>query len=229
MHKKKAIILFSGGLDSTTCVAIAKAEGFDCYALSINYGQKHNVEIEFAKEIAAKSSNLIEHRVINLPDIGAFGGSALTDASLDVPDYQVSTAVPITYVPARNTLFLTLALAWGEVIGAHDIFYGANCIDYSNYPDCRPEYIEAFEKLADLATKAGVNSTAPKFKVHAPLLLLNKAQIIKLGMKLGVNYEATLSCYRAGKEGLACGTCDSCVFRKQGFIDAGVTDPTRYL
>lgn len=229
MAKKKAVVLFSGGLDSTTCIALANADGFDCYALTIHYGQKHNVEVEFAKAIAAENENIIEHRVIYLPDIGAFGGSALTDATMHVPDYNGSTEIPTTYVPARNTIFLSLALAWAEVIGANDIFFGANCIDYSQYPDCRPDYIDAFEKLADLATKAGVSSDRPRFKIHAPLLTLNKAQIIQLGMSLGIDYSRTISCYRANDKGAACGTCDSCAYRKRGFTEAGLQDPTRYI
>lgn len=230
MTKKKAVILFSGGLDSTTCLAIAKDAGFECYALTIHYGQKHNVEVDFAKDYAAKSKDLVEHRVIFLPDIGGFGGSALTDDNLAVPNYEASsTEIPITYLPARNTIFLSLALSWAEVIGANDIYYGANCVDYSLYPDCRPDYIQAFEKVANLATKVGVESAKPVFKIHSPLLLLNKAQIIQLGTKLGVDYAHTISCYRANKEGLACGTCDSCTFRKVGFKEAGVQDPTRYL
>lgn len=223
---KKAIILFSGGLDSTTCLAQARADGFECYALSFSYGQKHNVEIEYAKKLAQQFA-VTEHRIISNP-IGDFGGSSLTDPDMAIPDYSGTNEIPDTYVPARNTIFLAMALSWGEVIGAHDIYFGANCIDYSHYPDCRPEYLEAFEKLATLATKVGVEG-GPKFKVHAPLLHLNKAGIIRLGLNLGVDYGKTISCYRANSAGQSCGTCDCCTHRKRGFAEAGVADPTVYI
>jgi 7-cyano-7-deazaguanine synthase len=222
MQKKKAVILFSGGLDSTTCLAIAKSQGFECYALSFSYGQKHSAELEAAKRIV-KAMHVVEHKIVSLD----LGGSALTDADKDIPDYKGDGAIPITYVPARNTVFLSVALGWAEVLGAFDIFFGANALDYSGYPDCRPAYIEAFEKLADLATKAGVEGA--HYKVHAPLLHLTKADIIKEGIRLGVDYGITVSCYRADSAGCACGNCDSCTYRKKGFVAAGVVDPTKYL
>lgn len=223
--QKKAVVLFSGGLDSTTCLAVAKSEGYAVHALSFNYGQKHAVEIEHAKAIAT-SYNVVEHRVLTLP-LGEMGGSSLTDASAVVPDYIDSTDVPSTYVPARNTIFLSYALGIAEVIGAQDIFIGANEIDYSGYPDCRPDYLAAFETVANLATKAGRSGN--HFHIHAPLLQLNKAGIIQLGIKHGVDYQPTVSCYRANSQGQACGKCDSCVYRKKGFADAGIEDPTLYI
>lgn len=223
--QKKAIVLFSGGLDSTTCLAIAKAEGFECYALSFSYGQKHHAEIEHAKSLASKMG-VIEHKILQLP-IGELGGSSLTDQSMLVSDYQASTGVPNTYVPARNTIFLSFALAWGEVRGVYDIYFGANHVDYSNYPDCRPAYLEAFEKLAMLATKAGIEQ-APKFTIHVPLLHKNKAEIIQEGTRLNVNYAQTISCYRADADGRACGKCDSCHYRQKGFAEANLPDPTIY-
>jgi 7-cyano-7-deazaguanine synthase len=226
---KKAIVLFSGGLDSTTCLALAKSQDFSCYALSFVYGQKHGVEIQRAKEIAAKYG-VLEHKILSLP-IGELGGSSLTDANMHVKDYQddqeKSSAIPNTYVPARNTIFLSFALAWGEVLGASDIFFGANFMDYSGYPDCRPDYLQAFEKLAKLATKTGMEENQG-FKIHVPLLYLGKAEIISEGIGLGIDYSETVSCYRADELGRACGKCDSCTFRKQGFVKAGVPDPTRY-
>jgi 7-cyano-7-deazaguanine synthase len=222
---KNAIILFSGGLDSTTCLAIAKEQGFACYALSFSYGQKHSIELEQAKKIS-RLVGVVEHRILTLP-IGEYGGSALTDASINVPDHGDVSNIPSTYVPARNTIFLSFALSWGEVIGAHDIFIGANCVDYSNYPDCRPDYLQAFEKLANLATKVGQEENQA-FKVHAPLLHLNKAQIILEGLRLGVDYGETISCYRADAQGHACGSCDSCIYRIKGFAEAGIKDPTIY-
>jgi 7-cyano-7-deazaguanine synthase len=221
---KKAIILFSGGLDSTTCLAIAKRQGFQCYTLSFSYGQKHQVEVERARELAAKYG-VVEHKVLMLP-IGDLGGSSLTDKQLEVADYQADQSIPATYVPARNTIFLSFALAFGEVIGAQDIFIGANHIDYSGYPDCRPDYLKAFEDMAGLATKAGREGV--RFNIHAPLLSLNKADIIREGSRLGVDYGLTISCYRANAKGEACGSCDSCTFRKIGFIEAGIPDPTPY-
>lgn len=223
--QKKAVILFSGGLDSTTCLAIAKARGFACYALSFDYGQKHHVELEGAKKIT-KKSGVVEHKIIPLA-LGQLGGSSLTDKDVEVLDYQGDDAIPSTYVPARNTVFLAIALGWAEVLGAFDIFIGANNVDYSGYPDCRPEYLKAFETLANLATKAGVEGE--HFYIHAPLLHLKKGEIIKQGIELGVDYGMTISCYRADAQGRACGTCDSCTFRKKGFRDAGVVDPTLYI
>lgn len=222
---KKAIILFSGGLDSTTCLAMAREQGFSCYALSFAYGQKHSVEIQTAKKIASLMG-VVEHRVLNLP-IGDYGGSALTDNTMTVPDFHESDDIPSTYVPARNTIFLSFALSWGEVLGAHDIFFGANCVDYSKYPDCRPEYVRAFEHLAALATKTGVES-GPEFRIHTPLLHLNKAAIIREGLRLGIDYAQTISCYRADVHGRACGSCDSCAYRKKGFAEAEFADPTLY-
>lgn len=223
--KKKAVVLFSGGLDSTTCLALAKSENYDCYALSFHYGQKHNVELESAKRIASFFN--VTHKIISIP-ISDFGHSALTDSSLEVPDFTGKTEIPITYVPARNTIFLSFALAWAEVLNANDIFIGVSSVDYSGYPDCRPEFIAAFEHLANLATKSGVESTSG-IKIHAPLSTLSKAETVQLGLKLGVDYSMTVSCYKATPEGLACGQCDSCTLRKKGFMDANVTDVTNYL
>ncbi|MFA5959043.1 MAG: 7-cyano-7-deazaguanine synthase QueC [Tatlockia sp.] len=221
---KKAIVLLSGGLDSTTCLAIAKEEGFACYGLSFSYGQRHRSELDAAKRIAAHYA--IPHRIISIEQ-EQFSGSALTDASIEVPDYNNSTAIPITYVPARNTLFLSYALGYAEVVGASAIFIGVSAVDYSNYPDCRPEFISAFQTLANLATKAGVEGES--LTVHAPLLYLSKAQTIDKGCSLGVDYALTVSCYQASPEGLACGRCDSCAFRRQGFLAKGLKDPTRYM
>lgn len=223
--QKKAIILFSGGLDSTTCLAMAKAEGYACYALSFAYGQKHDIEIGYAKKIASEFG-VIEHKIIQLP-LDEIRGSTLTDETLSVPDYLGDGYIPSTYVPARNTIFLSFALAWGEVIEVQDIFLGANYIDYSGYPDCRPEYLQAFEKMADLATKVGTLG-GPRFKIHAPLLHMSKADIIREGLRLGIDYSKTVSCYRADNKGRACGRCDSCTYRKKGFAEAGVSDPTQY-
>lgn len=224
MHIKKAIVLLSGGLDSTTCLAYAKAQGFLCYALSFNYNQRHSAEIEAAKKIAAYFN--AEHRVFEL-DMGQFGGSALTDTTMHVPDYVEGAAqVPTTYVPARNTIFLSVALAWAEALMARDIFIGVSQVDYSGYPDCRPEFIQAFQQLARLATKAGIEGHSTQ--VHAPLVYLSKAETIALGHSLGVDYTMTVSCYRAGPKGAACGSCDSCVLRKKGFREAGVDDFTLY-
>ena len=219
----KAIVLVSGGLDSTTTLAIAKKLGFECYALSFDYGQRHITELPAASRIA-KSFDVKDHKVINI-DLRQIGGSALTDESIGIPE-SPSKGIPITYVPARNTLFLSYALAWAEVLNANDIFIGVNSIDYSGYPDCRPEYINAYENLATLATKAGVEGT--KFKIHAPLIDLSKADIIKKGIALNVDYAQTVSCYQADKQGYACGVCDSCRFRKEGFEGAKINDPTRY-
>lgn len=220
---KKAVILFSGGLDSTTCLALAKSQGFDCYALSFHYGQRHSTELNAAKRIAAHFG--ATHKIIDLP-ISQFGGSALTDSNLDVPEYNGSTDIPITYVPARNTIFLSFALAWAEVLHANDIFIGVSSVDFSGYPDCRPEFLQAFQKLANLATKVGVEEG--NIRLQAPLSLLSKAATIDLGIKLGVDYQMTVSCYKADDEGRACGKCDSCALRKKGFADANMTDPTLY-
>ncbi|MCW8879611.1 MAG: 7-cyano-7-deazaguanine synthase QueC [Kangiellaceae bacterium] len=220
---KKAIILLSGGLDSSTCLAIAKNEGYDCYALSFSYGQKHSSELEAAKRIA-NNSEIKLHKVIDL-DLGSFGGSALTDEGIDVPTGGTE-GIPVTYVPARNTVFLSIALAWAEVLEADAIFAGVNAVDYSGYPDCRPEYIDAFQKMADLATKAGIEGKG--VKLVTPLIDLTKVEIIKKGCELGVDYSQTISCYQADGEGNACGECDSCLIRKKAFEDAGVSDPTLY-
>ena len=222
-NSKKAIILLSGGLDSATTLAIAKKLGFDCYALSFNYKQRHMSELNAARNVA-KKLKLTEHKIIEI-DLTQIGGSALTDSKIDVPN-SPTKGIPITYVPARNTMFLSYALAWAEVIGSSDIFIGVNAVDYSGYPDCRPEYIEAYEKLAALATKAGVEGVG--FKIHAPLIKLSKSEIIKEGLALGVDFSQTVSCYQANDMGFACGLCDSCMFRKEGFDSAGVSDPTKY-
>lgn len=221
---KKAVVLLSGGLDSSTCLAIAKNEGYACYALSFSYGQKQSAELLAAKKIA-QSFNVSAHHIFELP-IGQFGGSALTDKDIDVPDYQHSADIPNTYVPARNTVFLSIALAWAEALGAEAIFIGASSVDYSGYPDCRPEYFAAYQHLADLATKSGVNHKS--ITIRTPLLHLTKAETIAKGHALLVDYSLTISCYRANNEGLACGKCDSCHYRKKGFEEAGVNDPTRY-
>lgn len=223
--KPKAVLLLSGGLDSTTCLGLAKQEGFCCYTLNIDYGQKHRVEIKNAEKIA----NLLgaeAHRTIVISLGELWGKSALTDKNFAVPDHVDGQDIPITYVPARNTIFLSLALGWAEVLGAQDIFIGANAVDYSNYPDCRPAFIHAFEAVANVATKTGTEGQ--KFHIHAPLLNLSKAQIIQMGIALGIDYSQTVSCYRADEKGRACGTCDSCAVRKKGFREAGVVDPTRY-
>lgn len=220
---KKAIILFSGGLDSTTCLAIAQSLGYDCYALSFSYGQKHSSELEAAKKIANNSAVKL-HKIIDL-DLGSFGGSALTDDNIAVPEDD-SEGIPVTYVPARNTVFFSVALAWAEVLEADVIFAGVNAVDYSGYPDCRPEYIEAFQQMADLATKAGIEGRGVKIKT--PLINLSKVEIIQKGHALGVDYSKTVSCYQADESGAACGRCDSCKIRKKAFESAGVEDPTIY-
>jgi len=218
-----AVVLVSGGLDSATVLAVARNEGYQCHALSFDYGQRHRVELEAAARVASVLG-AVEHRMLRLP-IGDLGGSALTDQSIAVPK-QPGTGIPVTYVPARNTIFLAMALAWAEVLGAPHIYIGANAVDYSGYPDCRPAFIEAFEHLANLATKAGVEGRS--LRVHAPLISLSKAEIIRLGSGLGVDYGPTLSCYDPDEQGRACGACDSCRLRALGFAEAGVPDPTRY-
>ena len=222
---KKAIILCSGGLDSSTVLAIAKDQGYECYCLSFDYGQRHRAEL-LASAAIAQTMGAKEHRVAKL-DLSAFGGSALTDMGLDVPEGEQNTGgIPITYVPARNTVFLSYAMAWAEVLEANDIFIGVNAVDYSGYPDCRPEFIAAFENMANLATKTAVEGN--KLSIQAPLMSLSKAEIIKQGLALGVDYSSTVSCYQADAKGLACGKCESCRLRQQGFADAGAKDSTRY-
>lgn len=220
---KKAVILFSGGLDSTTCLALAQSQGYECFPLSFAYGQRHSVELEAAKRIAHHLA--VVHKIVQI-DTGLFSGSALTDKDIDVPTFQEGEDIPVTYVPARNTIFLSIALAYAEAIGARDIFIGASSIDYSHYPDCRPEFIQAFQALANVATKAGVSGDL--FTIHAPLQYLSKVQTIELGCQLGVDYSMTVSCYQANEQGAACGHCDSCTFRKRGFAGALVLDPTSY-
>ena len=219
-----AVVLVSGGLDSATCLAIARAEGFRCHALSFAYGQRHGAELAAAARVA-RSLGAEQHRVMHI-DLAAFGGSALTDTSIAVPE-QATAGIPVTYVPARNTVFLSLALAWAEVLGASDIFIGVNAVDYSGYPDCRPEFIEAFEQMANLATRAGVEG-ATRIRIRTPLIDLSKSEIIGRGIGLGVDFADTVSCYQAAEDGAACGRCDSCRLRREGFRAAGVPDPTRY-
>lgn len=226
MAGNRIVVLFSGGMDSATTLAWAKAEGFYCYALSFDYGQRHAYELIAARQIA-QQFEVIEHKIIQC-NLGLFGGSALTDAAISVPSYQPQKGIPVTYVPARNTLFLSMALAWAEVLGAWDIAIGVNAVDYSGYPDCRPQFISTFELLANLATKAGVEGRG-RFYIHAPLLTMTKAEIIGLGVRLGVDYSQTVSCYNAGDQGEACGYCDACHLRRKGFESAGVVDPTRYV
>ena len=221
---KKAVILLSGGLDSATVLAIAKSQGFDCYCLSLDYHQRHVAELEAARILALRLG-AAEHKTVNL-DLSLFGGSALTDDKIAVPESETQ-GIPVTYVPARNTIMLSLALAWAEVLEAQDIFIGVNALDYSGYPDCRGEYVQAFQEMANLATKSAVEGK--KITVHAPLIDLTKAQIIALGTSLGVPYSDTVSCYQANKNGLACGLCDSCRLRREGFAKAGLPDPTRYV
>jgi 7-cyano-7-deazaguanine synthase len=227
-RKPRAVVLLSGGLDSATTLAIARSEGFECYALSFRYGQRHQVETE-AAAIIAKHLDAARHVVADI-DLRQFGGSALTD-QIEVPKdrsaEKIGRGIPITYVPARNTIFLSFALAWAEVLGANDIFIGVNAIDYSGYPDCRPEYIEAYEKMANLATKAGVEGKM-RLRIHTPLIQLSKAQIIEKGLALGVDYSLTRSCYDPDHQGRACGRCDSCQLRLKGFREAGQTDPAPY-
>ncbi|WP_222911328.1 7-cyano-7-deazaguanine synthase QueC [Pseudomonas sp. DNDY-54] len=220
---KKAVVLLSGGLDSATVVAMARAEGYACYAMSFDYGQRHHAELRAAQRVAYQLS-VVEHKTIAM-DLGGIGGSALTDSSIAVPETP-GDGIPSTYVPARNALFLSLALGWAEVLGARDIFIGVNAVDFSGYPDCRPEFVAAFERMANLATKAGIEGRG--FTIHAPLQALSKAEIIHAGVRLGVNYAETVSCYQADEDGRACGKCDSCRLRAKGFEQAGIADPTRY-
>ena len=222
--QRKAVILVSGGLDSTTVLAMARSQGYACYTLSFDYGQRHRAELVAAERASAALGD-VEHKVVRL-NLDSIGGSALTDTAIAVPEEETE-GIPITYVPARNTVFLSIALGWAEVLEAHDIFIGVNAVDYSGYPDCRPAFIEAFETTANLATRAGVEGQ--KISIHTPLIDLTKGEIIRTGMDLGVDYGLTVSCYQATEDGLACGRCDSCRLRRQGFIDAGVEDTTRYL
>lgn len=222
---KKSIVLLSGGLDSTTCLAFAASQGYECYALSFDYGQKHNVELEKAKKIAEKF-NVKKHEVFKL-DIAKLGNSALTDKNIDIPEYKENNGIPLTYVPARNTIMLSIALGWAEILEVEAIFIGVSAVDYSGYPDCRSAYIKAFNEMANLATKKGIEGN--KISIETPLIHLSKADTIKLGISLGVDYSETVSCYKATEEGLACGRCDSCYLRKKGFVDAGLSDPTNYI
>ncbi len=224
MSEKRAVVLISGGLDSTTVLAIARQEGFSCFALSFDYGQKHRAELIAAERIA-QSLEATMHKQIAL-DLSTIGGSALTDEAIAVPE-DSPAGIPVTYVPARNTVFLSVALGWAEVLEAEAIFIGVNAVDYSGYPDCRPEYIKAFQDMANLATKVGIEGGS--LKIHTPLIDLTKAEIIQAGRRLGVDYSLTVSCYQADGQGRACGRCDSCRLRRQGFSDAGVPDPTRYV
>lgn len=220
---REAVVLVSGGLDSATCLAIARSQGFDCYALSFDYGQRHQVELTAAMNVV-NQVGAVEHKVMQL-DLSLFSGSALTDASVQVPQHPTE-GIPVTYVPARNTIFLSLALGWAEVLNVQDIFIGVNAVDYSGYPDCRPEFIAAFEKMAQLATKQGVEGNP--FKINTPLINLTKSEIIQKGIALNVDYSLTISCYDPDEQGKACGKCDSCRLRAAGFKDANVSDPTRY-
>jgi len=224
--QKRAVILVSGGLDSTTVLAMAKEQGFECYTIGFDYGQRHRSELAAAAH-TSKSLGAIEHKVVKL-DLRSIGGSALTDDSIDVPEQEGEgvDVIPVTYVPARNTVFLSIALGWAEVLGAHDIFIGVNAVDYSGYPDCRPEYINAYETMANLATRMGVEGEA--LRIQTPLMSLSKAEISREGSRLGVDYSQTVSCYQANDKGEACGLCDSCRLRRVGFQEAGLEDPTRY-
>ena len=222
-NTSSAVVLLSGGLDSATTLAIARSQGFHCYALSVDYGQRHSAELEAAKRVA-QALGAREHRIMHV-DLAGIGGSALTDPTIAVPE-QPTAGIPVTYVPARNTIMLSLALAWAEVLDAQDIFIGVNAIDYSGYPDCRPEYIAAFQRLATLATRAGVEGRP--CRIHTPLIAWSKAEIIREGVRLGVDYRLTVSCYQADEQGRACGRCDSCRLRRAGFEAAGVPDSTRY-
>ncbi len=221
---KRAVVLVSGGLDSTTVLAMARSQGFTCHTLSFDYGQRHRAELYAAQRLANLFGD-VEHKVVTL-NLDTIGGSALTDTRIAVPEEETE-GIPVTYVPARNTVFLSIALGWAEVLGASDIFIGVNAVDYSGYPDCRPEYIVAFEAMANLATRAGVEGQ--KLTIHTPLMTMGKGDIIREGLALGVDYRETVSCYQASDEGLACGRCDACRLRRQGFEDAGVADQTRYF
>ncbi len=223
MSAGRAVVLVSGGMDSAVTLAMARAHGFDCHALSVAYGQRHVSELKAAARVA-RELGAVEHKLVNV-DLRSIGGSALTADSIAVPE-QAGPGIPATYVPARNTIMLSIALGWAEVLGASDIFCGVNAVDYSGYPDCRPEFIAAFERLANLATKAGVEGAA--MRVHAPLIRLSKGEIVREGLRLGVDFATTVSCYQADAAGRACGRCDACRLRAQGFADAGVSDPTRY-
>ncbi|PLW67996.1 7-cyano-7-deazaguanine synthase QueC [Pseudohalioglobus lutimaris] len=224
MSEQRAVILVSGGLDSATVLAMARAEGYACYTLSFDYGQRNRAELQAAERVSASLGD-VEHKVVRL-NLDSIGGSALTDAAIDVPE-SLTEGIPVTYVPARNTIFLSIGLGWAEVLGAQDIFIGVNAVDYSGYPDCRPEYIAAFETMSNLATRIGVEGR--KTTIHTPLMKLGKGEIIRAGLDLGLDYSLTVSCYQASVEGFACGKCDSCRLRRQGFVDAGVKDPTRYI
>jgi 7-cyano-7-deazaguanine synthase len=219
-----AVVLLSGGLDSATALAIARSQGFECYALSVEYGQRHSAELDAARRVAA-AAGVRDHRVMHV-DLAGIGGSALTDKTIAVPE-SPTTGIPVTYVPARNTIFLSFALAWAEVLGAQDIFLGVNALDYSGYPDCRPEYVEAYERMANLATRAGVEGRQ-RLKIHTPLIALTKAQIIARGLELGVDFALTSSCYDPFPDGQPCGECDSCLLRRKGFRESGMDDPLRY-
>ena len=225
MTNKRAVILLSGGLDSATVLASARAQGYDCYTMSFDYGQRHRSELDASRRIS-EALGATEHKVIGI-NLDGIGGSALTDSSLAVPERLSQGEIPITYVPARNTVFLSLALGWAEVLQAYDIFIGVNDVDYSGYPDCRMEFIQAFERVANLATREGVEGRA--FRIQAPLQSMSKAAIIQLGTQLGIDYALTVSCYQADLDGRACGVCESCQLRKQGFINAGINDSTRYF
>ena len=220
---KRAVILVSGGLDSTTVLAMVQSQGYQCYTLTFDYGQRHRAELLAAERVSDALGD-VEHKVVHL-NLDSIGGSALTDTAIDVPEEETE-GIPITYVPARNTVFLSIALGWAEVLGAQDIFIGVNAVDYSGYPDCRPEFIAAFEAMANLATRMGVEGEP--VRINTPLMELGKGDIIKAGVALGVDYSLTVSCYQATEDGLACGVCDSCRLRRQGFTDAAVADPTRY-
>ncbi|HRD93068.1 MAG TPA: 7-cyano-7-deazaguanine synthase QueC [Accumulibacter sp.] len=222
---QRAVVLLSGGLDSATTLATARAAGFACHCLSVDYGQRHRAELKAAAALAL-ALGASEHRILRLP-LADFGGSALTDNAIDIPVAGIEPGIPVTYVPARNTIMLSLALAWAEVLASSDIFVGVNAVDYSGYPDCRPEFIEAFERMANVATKAAVEGGS--LRIHAPLINLGKAQIIRRGAELGVDFGLTVSCYQADNLGRACGVCDSCRLRREGFVAAGVADPTRYI
>lgn len=221
---KKAVVLVSGGLDSTTVLALAREQGYECYSLSFDYGQRHRAEL-FAAERVSQTLGDVEHKVVRL-NLDSIGGSALTDESIAVPE-EASEGIPVTYVPARNTVFLSIALGWAEVLGAQDIFIGVNAVDYSGYPDCRPAFIDAFQQLANVATQVGVEGG--RYEIHTPLMDLGKDDIVKLGARLGVDYSQTVSCYQATDDGLACGVCDACRLRREGFVNAGLEDVTRYV